>query len=111
MRENYRRPPPLAGTTAVRKSLRDGLDQWSGRRESNPHGQLGRHAKHTLGLLLTVTVCAASVQDRDGAKTALLGAYLTAPACRFVNTDATSNTPDKTTHKHALKVCISAAVG
>jgi transposase len=88
MRQNYRRPPPLAGTTAVRKSLRDGLDQWSGRRESNPHGQLGRHAKHTLGLLLTVTVCAASVQDRDGAKTALLGAYLTAPACRFVFADA-----------------------
>ncbi|WP_372442592.1 IS5 family transposase [Actinomadura nitritigenes] len=42
----------------------------------------------TLGLLLTVTVCAASVQDRDGAKTALLGAYLTAPACRFVFADA-----------------------
>lgn len=38
----------------------------------------------TLGLLITVTVCAASIQDRDGAKTALLGAYLTAPACRFV---------------------------
>jgi hypothetical protein len=42
----------------------------------------------TLGLLLTVTVCAASVQDRDGAKTGLLGAYLTAPACRFVFADA-----------------------
>jgi hypothetical protein len=31
----------------------------------------------TLGLLLTVTVCAASVQDRDGAKGALLGLFLT----------------------------------
>lgn len=29
----------------------------------------------TLGLLITVTVCAASVQDRDGAKGALLGLY------------------------------------
>ena len=42
----------------------------------------------TLGLLLTVTVCAASVQDRDGVKTALLGAYLTAPTCRFIFADA-----------------------
>src|SRR3569833_4053796 len=42
----------------------------------------------TLGLLLTVTVSAARVQDHDSAKTALLGAYLTAPACRFVFADA-----------------------
>ncbi|WP_410814927.1 IS5 family transposase [Micromonospora sp. 067-2] len=33
----------------------------------------------TLGLLVTVTVLAASWQDRDGAKTALLGAYMAAP--------------------------------
>nr|WP_233616323.1 IS5 family transposase [Actinomadura harenae] len=42
----------------------------------------------TLGLLLSVTVCAAGVQDRDGAKSALLGAYLTAPRCRFIFADA-----------------------
>jgi transposase len=42
----------------------------------------------TLGLLITVTVCAASVQDRDGAKGALLGLYLTSPRCRFVFADA-----------------------
>lgn len=42
----------------------------------------------TLGLLITVTVCAASVQDRDGAKGALLGLYLTSPTCRFVFADA-----------------------
>ncbi|MEV4830701.1 IS5 family transposase [Micromonospora sp. NPDC049257] len=33
----------------------------------------------TLGLLVTVTVLAASWQDRDGAKTALLGAYMVTP--------------------------------
>jgi transposase len=33
----------------------------------------------TLGLLVTVTVLAASWQDRDGAKTALLSAYMAAP--------------------------------
>jgi hypothetical protein len=42
----------------------------------------------TLGLLITVTVCAASVQDRDGAKGALLSLYLTAPRCRFIFADA-----------------------
>jgi transposase len=35
-----------------------------------------------------VTVVAASVQDRDGAKGTLLGLYLTAPSCRFVFADA-----------------------
>src|SRR4051812_10851407 len=33
----------------------------------------------TLGLLVSVTVLAASWQDRDGAKTALLGVYLSPP--------------------------------
>jgi hypothetical protein len=42
----------------------------------------------TLGLLITVTVCAAGVQDRDGAKGALLGSYLSANRCRFVFADA-----------------------
>jgi transposase len=42
----------------------------------------------TLGLLITMTVCAASVQDRDGAKGALLGLFLTSPTCRFVFADA-----------------------
>ncbi len=42
----------------------------------------------TLGLLITVTVCAASVQDRDGAKGALLGMFLTTSRCRFVFADA-----------------------
>ncbi|MBP2364784.1 IS5 family transposase [Pseudonocardia parietis] len=41
----------------------------------------------TLGLLLTVMVCSAGRQDRDGAKTALLGAYL-ATTVRFVFADA-----------------------
>jgi transposase len=40
----------------------------------------------TLGLLIVVVVLAASVQDRDGAKTTLLGAYLATPV-RFVFAD------------------------
>jgi transposase len=40
----------------------------------------------TLGLLIVVMVCAASVQDRDGAKQALLGMYLAVPV-RFVFAD------------------------
>jgi transposase len=42
----------------------------------------------TMGLLITVMVCAASVQDRDGAKGALLGTYLSTGRCRFVFADA-----------------------
>jgi transposase len=41
----------------------------------------------TLGLLITVSVVAASVQDRDGAKFALLSMYLATPI-RFVFADA-----------------------
>ncbi|WP_310738066.1 IS5 family transposase [Microbispora sp. H10949] len=41
----------------------------------------------TLGLLLVVCVMAASVQDRDGAKTTLLSMYLVTPV-RFVYADA-----------------------
>ncbi|WP_306371674.1 IS5 family transposase [Nocardiopsis sp. CC223A] len=41
----------------------------------------------TLGLLLVVCVMAASVQDRDGAKTTLLSLYLATPV-RFVFADA-----------------------
>jgi transposase len=41
----------------------------------------------TLGLLLVVMVCAASVQDRDGAKSTLLGMYLACPV-RLVFADA-----------------------
>jgi transposase len=41
----------------------------------------------TLGLLLVVCVMAASVQDRDGAKTTLLSVYLLTPV-RFVFADA-----------------------
>jgi transposase len=41
----------------------------------------------TLGLLITVVVCAASIQDRDGAKPVLLQAYLASPV-RFVFADA-----------------------
>ena len=40
----------------------------------------------TLGLLITVVVCAASMQDRDGAKPVLLQAYL-ASRIRFVFAD------------------------
>ncbi len=40
----------------------------------------------TLGLLITVVVCAASLQDRDGAKPVLLQAYLASPI-RFVFAD------------------------
>ena len=40
----------------------------------------------TLGLLIVVVVLAASVQDRDGAKTTLLSMYLAAPI-RFVYAD------------------------
>lgn len=42
----------------------------------------------TLGLLITVTGCAASVQDRDGARGALLGTFLTTDRCRFVFANA-----------------------
>jgi transposase len=42
----------------------------------------------TMGMLITVMVCAASVQDRDGAKSALLGTYLSARRCRLVFADA-----------------------
>jgi transposase len=41
----------------------------------------------TLGLLLTVMVCTAARQDRDGAKSALLATYLTT-AIRFLFADA-----------------------
>jgi transposase len=41
----------------------------------------------TLGLLITVVVCAASMQDRDGAKPVLLQAYLVSRV-RFVFADA-----------------------
>jgi transposase len=41
----------------------------------------------TLGLLITVVVCAASMQDRDGAKPVLLQAYLASPV-RLVFADA-----------------------
>ncbi|MEV3927622.1 transposase [Actinomadura coerulea] len=47
----------------------------------------------TLSLLITVTVCAASVQGRDGAKGRLLRLYLTSPTCRFVFADAWSPGP------------------
>ena len=40
----------------------------------------------TLGLLITVVVCTASRQDRDGAKPVLLRAYLTSPV-RFLFAD------------------------
>jgi transposase len=40
----------------------------------------------TLGLLITVVVCAASMQDRDGAKPVLLQAYLATPI-RFLFAD------------------------
>jgi hypothetical protein len=40
----------------------------------------------TLGLLIVVSVVAASVQDRDGAKTTLLNMFLTTPI-RFVFAD------------------------
>jgi hypothetical protein len=40
----------------------------------------------TLGLLIVVVVCAASVQERDGARQALLGMYFAFPV-RFVFAD------------------------
>jgi transposase len=40
----------------------------------------------TMGLLITVMVCAASV--RDGAKSVLLGTYLSTGRCRFIFSDA-----------------------
>jgi transposase len=43
----------------------------------------------TLGLLIVVAVTAASVQDRDGAKTTLVSMYLAVPV-RFVFADAAS---------------------
>jgi hypothetical protein len=42
----------------------------------------------TMSMLITAMVCAASVQDRDGAKSALLGTYLSTRHCRLVFADA-----------------------
>ena len=42
----------------------------------------------TMGLLIVVVVLAASVQDRDGAKTTLLGSHHAAPRARFIFADA-----------------------
>ena len=41
----------------------------------------------TMGLLIVVVVLAASVQDRDGAKTTLLRAHAAAPRTRFIFAD------------------------
>ena len=45
------------------------------------------HVPTPSACLIVVVVLAASVQDRDGAKTTLLSLYLTAPV-RFVYADA-----------------------
>ena len=42
----------------------------------------------TMGSLITVMGCAASVQDRDGTKSELPGTYLSARRCRLVFADA-----------------------
>jgi transposase len=41
----------------------------------------------TMGLLIVVVVAAASVQDRDGAKTTLLWSHAAAPRARFIFAD------------------------
>ena len=41
----------------------------------------------TRGLLIVVVVLAASVQDRDGAKTTLIQSYAAAPRARFIFAD------------------------
>jgi transposase len=54
--------------------------------EKKVNGRKRFNVTDTLGLLLTVTVCTAGRQDRDGAKTILLATYLTT-AVRFIVAD------------------------
>ncbi|MFA1547578.1 hypothetical protein [Actinomadura chokoriensis] len=69
-------------------ALRQQGIQGEGREAEPSAGVIDSHsvkAADTLGLLITlitVTVCAAGVQDRDDAKGALPGLYLTSPTCR-----------------------------
>jgi hypothetical protein len=49
------------------------------RRRQEDQRQEAVHRHRALGLLIAVVVLAASVQDRDGARTTLLSAYLEEP--------------------------------
>ena len=68
-------PRSVKGADTVGRGTRRGYD--AGKKIN---GRKRFIVTDTLGLLITVMVCAASVQDRDGAKSVLLGAYLSVAA-------------------------------
>jgi transposase len=86
-----RGPQPRTGRRAYRLPKRQGCRHrrrrvpWLRRREK-VNGRKRFIVTDTLGLLLTVTVCTAGRQDREGAKTILLATYLTT-AVRFIVAD------------------------
>src|SRR3954462_15552341 len=86
-----REPQPSAGiidSQAVKGADTVGRDSRGYDAGKRINGRKRFIVTDTLGLLITVTVCAASVQDRDGAKGALLGLFGTPGRCRFVFADA-----------------------
>jgi transposase len=87
--QEARNPEPSAGL--IDSQSVQGADTRRSRHARLRLGQEGQRRKRfivtdTLGLLLTVVVLSASVQDRDGAKPALLHAYL-CTGVRFVFAD------------------------
>jgi transposase len=85
-----RNPQPSAGiidSQAVKGADTVGRDTRGYDAAKRINGRKRFIVTDTLGLLIVVAVMAASVQDRDGAKTTLLGMYLTVPV-RFVFADA-----------------------
>jgi transposase len=86
--EEGRNPEPSAGlvdSQTVKGADTVGRD--SRGYEKRINGRKRFIVTDTLGLLIAVVVCAASMQDRDGAKPVLLQAYLASPV-RFVFADS-----------------------
>ncbi|MEV4709430.1 IS5 family transposase [Actinoplanes sp. NPDC049316] len=84
-----REPQPSAGvidSQSVRGADTVGADTRGYDAGKKVNGRKRFIVTDTLGLLVGVTVLAASWQDRDGAKTALLGVYLSTPI-RYVFAD------------------------
>jgi len=80
--QDGRNPQPSAGiidSQSVRGADTVGTDSRGYDAGKKVNGRKRFIITDTAGLLVTVAVVAASWQDRDGAKTALLGAYLATP--------------------------------
>jgi transposase len=89
--ESGRDPEPSAGiidSQSVRGADTVGRDTRGYDAGKKVNGRKRFIITDTGGLLLVVVVLAASVQDRDGAKRALLGLYYATPRTRFVFADA-----------------------